>query len=194
MSPKGLAYLFTLALVLGSALAGQARAAQPPVRDEATGLTVAPPDGYEARKAEGDPRYSAVYAVQKAGETDTGCKIAFQPSQADPAVAEPPLSQDEINAFTRKKEWIDLVRATLALRYDVATVEPLESQGLSGAAVVADFKQVEGEPKNPEMRSYLVVFDTPKGRTTIVCVGDKAGFDGRRKDFETIARGVQPPR
>lgn len=163
-----------------------------PVRDEATGLSIEPPAGYTARKAEGDTRYAAVYAVQKGGEDDTGCKIAFQPTP--PAAGEPKLSQEDINAFTRKKEWTDLIRATLALRYEVATVEPFDHQGLMGAAVVADFKAVEGEEKPPEVRSYLVVIDTPKGRTTIVCVGDKAGFEARRAEFEAVARSVSPPR
>lgn len=163
-----------------------------PVRDEATGLSIEPPAGYTARKAEGDTRYAAVYAVQKGAEDDTGCKIAFQPTP--PGAGEPKLSQEDINAFTRKKEWTDLVRATLALRYEVATVEPFDHQGLMGAAVVADFKAVEGEEKPPEVRSYLVVLDTPKGRTTIVCVGDKASFDARRPEFEAIARSVVPPR
>jgi hypothetical protein len=174
-------------------LAGAAHAAEP-VRDEASGLAIQPPDGYAATRAEGDPRYVAVYAVQKQGEVDTGCKIAFQPTQAQPGASEPALSQAEINAFTQKKEWIDLIRATLALRYEVATVEPFPHAGLSGAAVVADFKPIEGEPKTAEVRSFLVVYDTPKGRTTIVCVGDKAGFEKRKSEFEAIARSVSPPR
>jgi hypothetical protein len=181
-------------LLLGAvALAGGASAAEP-VRDESTGLILQPPQGYTAVKAEGDARYAAVYAVQKAGEVDTGCKVAFQPTQNAAGAGEPALSQTEINAFTQKKEWIDLIRATLALRYDVASVEPFPHIGLSGAAVVADFKPIEGEPKAAEVRSFLVVFDTPKGRTTIVCVADKAGFAGRKSEFEAIARSVTPPR
>lgn len=184
----------TAAVVVALALAAGSAAEAEPVRDEATGLAVAPPQGYTARKAAGDPRYAAVYAVQKEGEDDTGCKIAFQPTIFEQGTAEPAPTQEEINDFTRKKEWIDLIRATLALRYEVATVEPFELQGLSGAQVVADFKPIEGQAKPPEVRSYLVVLDTPKGRTTIVCVGDKADFDSRRPEFEAIARGVSPPR
>ncbi|WP_261402249.1 hypothetical protein [Chenggangzhangella methanolivorans] len=180
----------SFAALAGLAIAAAAPAAAEPARDEATGLSVEPPAGYAVRKAEGDPRYAVVYAVQKQGEEDTGCKIAFQPTP--PTAGSPALSQDDINAFTRKKEWTDLVRATLALRYEVAAVEPFEHQGLMGAEVVADFKPVEGEEKPPEVRSYLVVMDTPKGRTTIVCVGDKAGFAARRGEFEAIARSVTP--
>lgn len=175
-------------------LAGVAPArAVEPVKDAETGLSIQPPNGYEARKTEGDPRYKAVYTVQKQGEVDTGCKVAFQPHQSA-AAGEQQLSQDEINAFTRRKEWIDLIRATLALRYEVATVEPFEQQGLNGAAVVADFKTAEGEPKAEQVRSYLVVLDSPKGRTTVVCVGEKASFEARRREFEAIVRSVSPPR
>lgn len=188
MSPKGLSVIAFLSLLVMPVHAAEL------VRDEATGLSIQPPEGYVAKKAEGDPRYAAVYAVQKAGEVETGCKVAFQPTAQPAQSAEPALSQDEINTFTRKKEWFDLVRATLALRYDVASVEPLDHQGLLGAAVVADFKPIEDEPKAADVRSYLVVFDTPKGRTTIVCVGDKKSFDARKPEFESIARGVAPPR
>ena len=189
MSPKGLACLVVTTLLLASAAV-----AAEPVRDETTGLEIQPPDGYEARKAEGDPRYAAVYAVQKKGEVETGCKIAFQSSQAPGADPNESLSQTDINDFTKKKEWTDLIRATLALRYDVSTVEPFEHQGLMGAAVVADFKPIEGEPQTAEVRSYLVVLDSPKGRTTIVCVGDKKGFARRKPEFEQVARSVTPPK
>jgi hypothetical protein len=192
MNATSAAFLFSLALTAGPFGVAQARAAEL-LRDDATGLSIQPPDGYEAKKAEGDARYAVVYAVQKKGEVDTGCKVAFQPIQST-LPAEEKLNQDEINSLTRQKKWIDLIRATLAIRYNVATVEPFEQQGLAGAAVVADFQGAEGEPKEAEVRSYLVVFDTPKGRTTIVCVGEKASFEGRRKEFEAIARSVAPPR
>lgn len=179
--------MFLLGPVLAAALA--TAAAAEPVRDEATGLSLQPPTGYEAKKTEGDPRYAVVYAVQKSGEDDTGCKVAFQ---AAPQNAE--LTQADINAFTQKKEWTDLIKATLALRYDVASVEPFEQGGLAGAAVVADFKPAEGAPQAAQVRSYLVLVDTPKGRTTVVCVGEKANFDARKPEFEAIARAVSPPR
>jgi hypothetical protein len=159
------------------------------LRDEPTGLSVQPPDGYEAKKTEGDARYAVVFAVQKNGDDDTGCKVAFQPAPQNAG-----LSQEEINAFTQKKEWTELIRATLALRYDVSSIDPFEQAGLAGAAVVADFKPVEAEPRAAEVRSYLVLLDTPKGRTTVVCVGDKGDFDARRAEFEQIARAVAAPR
>ncbi|WP_245258558.1 hypothetical protein [Methylopila sp. M107] len=188
MSPKGFACLVMAILFGGAAFAAE------PVRDEATGLSLQPPNGYEAKKVEGDPRYAAVYAVQKKNEVETGCKIAFQPSQAPGADPGEALSQTDINDFTKKKEWTELIRATLALRYNVATVDAFEHQGLMGAAVVADFKPIEGEPQTAEVRSYLVVLDSPKGRTTIVCVGDKKTFAGRKSEFEAVARSVTPPK
>lgn len=178
---------YVIAAALG--LIASAAVAAEPLRDDPSGLVVLPPEGYQATKTEADPRYAAVFAVQKAGESDTGCKVAFQAAPQNGT-----LSQEEINAFAQKKEWIDLIKATLALRYDVASVDPFEQGGVAGAAVVADFKPVEGEPRASEVRSYLVLLDTPKGRTTVVCVGDKAGFDTRKGEFEAVARSVSPPR
>ena len=183
MSVRAVVCVLAVAFTLSGAFAAE------PLRDDATGLAVLPPDGYKAERAEGDARYAVVFAVQKADEAETGCKIAFQAAPQNAG-----LTQPEINAFTQKKEWTELIRATLSLRYDVASVMPFEQGGLAGAAVVADFKTTEGEPKTAELRSYLVLIDTPKGRTTVVCVGDKAGFDARKPEFEAIARAVSPPR
>jgi hypothetical protein len=182
MTAKGL--LVCLVLALG----GAAQAAEP-VRDDASGLEIRPPEGYEAKKTAGDPRYAVVYAVQKGEEADTGCKVAFQPAPQNAT-----LKQEEINAFSQKKEWTDLIKATLALRYDVASVDPFEQAGVAGAAVVADFKPMEGDERASQVRSYLVLLDTPKGRTTVICVSDKDQFDTRRPEFEAVARAVAPPR
>lgn len=170
------------------ALAGAAASAEP-VRDEASGLVIDPPPGYSAQKIDGGVRYAASYAVRKADESDPGCRVGFQSSPQNAG-----LAQEEINAFTAKPEWNDLIRATLALYYDVVSLEPFEQAGLSGAAVVGDIKPVPDQPKMPDARSYFVLLDTPKGRTTVVCVVDKAKFDGRRAEFEAVARSVQPPR
>lgn len=188
MIPRAVVVGWSLALsAVGAALSAGPAGAEA-LRDEATGLSVQPPEGYAAKRAEADPRYAAVYAVQKGDEVDTGCKVAFQAAPQNAT-----LSQAEINAFTQKKEWIDLIKATLALRYEVASVEPFEQGGRSGAAVVADFKPLDGDTEAGEVRSYLVLLDTPKGRTTVVCVGDKAGFDARKSEFEAVARAVTPP-
>lgn len=160
-----------------------------PVRDEASGLVITAPAGYTAQKIDGGYRYAASYAVRKADPNDPGCRVGFQVSPQNAG-----LSQAEINAFTAKPEWNDLIKATLALYYDVLSVQPFEQDGLSGAAVVGDIKPVEGQPTLGEARSYFVLLDTPKGRTTVVCVAGRAQFDARRPEFEAVARSVQPPR
>lgn len=160
-----------------------------PVHDEASGLVIDAPPGYAAHKIDGGFRYAASYAVRKDDQSDPGCRVGFQVSPQNAG-----LSQAEINAFTAKPEWNDLIKATLALYYDVISVEPFEHNGLAGAAVVGDIKPVEGQPPMAEARSYFVLLDTPKGRTTVVCVVGKAQFDARRPEFEAVARSVQPPR
>lgn len=179
--------LRSLALV-AAALAATAAAAEP-ARDEATGLVIAPPSGYTAQRLDGGPRYAASYSVRTTDPADPGCRVGFQTSPQNAG-----LSQEEINAFTAKPEWNDLIKATLALYYDVVSVQPFEERGLSGAAVVGDIKKVEGQPAMPDARSYFVLLDTPKGRTTVVCVAAKEKFDARRAEFEAVARSVEPPR
>ncbi|GLK56513.1 hypothetical protein JOD31_002546 [Methylopila capsulata] len=163
-------------------------AAADPVRDEATGLAIDAPAGYVAEKIDGGARYAASFAIRKGDGAEPGCRVGFQAAPQNAG-----LSQAEINAFTAKSEWSDLIKATLALYYDVVSVAPFEQGGLAGSAVVGDVKATDGQPA-PDARSYFVLVDTPKGRTTVVCVADKAAFDARRAEFEAVARSVQPPR
>ncbi|MFD1333198.1 hypothetical protein ACFQ4O_14460 [Methylopila musalis] len=175
-------------LAAGALLCGPALGE--PTRDEATGLTLEPPPGYEVHRSDAGQRYAAAFDIRKPDPSEPGCRVGFQESPQNAG-----LTQDQINAFTAKKEWNDLIRATLALYYDVVSVEPFEQAGLAGAAVVGDIKPAEGQPPaNVNARSYFVLLDTPRGRTTVVCVTAKEQFDRRRAEFEAVARSVQPPR
>ena len=172
--------------LLGIVTAASAQA----VRDDATGLAVDPPPGYAARQTAASGPYAVAFDVKTTADRNTGCRVAFQPVSKNNT-----LSQADINAFTAKPEWSDLVRATLALVYEVRSIEPFEHAGVRGAAVVADFKSVpDASPHAAEVRTLLVMLETPKGRTTTVCVGARRDFDARRPGFEAVARGTTLPR
>lgn len=185
-----MAVRFLRVSVLVAAALLSAPALAEPARDEATGLAVDPPPGYAAHRTDAGQRYAAAFDIRKPDPSEPGCRVGFQESPQNAG-----LTQDQINAFTAKKEWNDLIRATLALYYDVVSVEPFEQAGLAGAAVVGDIKPAEGQPPaNANARSYFVLLDTPRGRTTVVCVTAKEQFDQHRAEFEAVARSVQPPR
>jgi hypothetical protein len=158
-----------------------------PVRDNTSGLTVVPPAGYSASQvAPTETRIS----VKKPSDRDTGCQVAFTPMPRNAA-----YTQDEINRLTATRQWLDLARATITLNYDVLDIAPFAQGDIRGVEFVGDLKQRPGiPPRSQDIRTLFFLLETPKGRTTTVCVGEKASFDARRIEFDAVAHGVTPPR
>jgi hypothetical protein len=161
-----------------------------PISDPATGLAVNPAPGYVAKPAPASGNYTVSFDVKKPDDKDTGCRVGFQPAPQNAG-----MTQDEINAFTAKPDWADLVRTTLSRLYVVISLDRFEHAGVRGAVVVGDFRLPPGAPpRAAEIRSWLVMLETPKGRTSIVCVGEKPSFEARRSEFVDVARGVTLPK
>lgn len=177
--------LLTAALLSGPALAA-------PLRDAASGLAVNPPPGYEASVMPASAPQQARFQVKKAEDRDTGCQVAFTPA---PQNAQ--LSQAQINALTASPGWQEIARKTLTSTiYDVVSAERFDHDAATtGFAMTADFKpDPRLPPRSREIRSFFVILETPKGRTTTVCVGEKASFATRQAEFMAVARGATPPR
>ena len=77
---------------------------------------------------------------------------------------------------------------------DVRSADLFEHAGVRGLALVGDVKTKIDAPRAHEVRSLLIILETPKGRVTVVCVGEKTTFDARRPEFETVARATTLPR
>src|SRR5215510_2813206 len=161
-----------------------------PLNDSATGLGVNPPPAYVAKPAAASGPYTVAFDVKKPDDKDTGCRVGFQPVPQNAG-----LRQEEINEHTAKPDWADLVRSTLARLYNVTSLDRFEHAGVRGAVVIGDFRLPPGAPpRASEIRSWLVMLETPRGRTSVVCVGEKTSFDARRSEFEAVARGTTLPR
>ena len=177
-------------LAVGLALALMAAAAAEPLRDESTGLAIDPPEGYIARIISPTPTFVVRFEVKKPSDRDTGCQVAFTPL---PQNAE--LKQSEINDIVEGPRWLDLARATLTTLYDVSATDRFNVNGIGGVAMVGDFKPRPGLPaRSQDVRTLFMLVETPKGRTTTICVGEKQDFDVRRAEFERVARSASPPR
>jgi hypothetical protein len=172
------------------ALALIAPAAAEPLRDESTGLAIDPPEGYIARTIAPTPTFVVRFEVKKPSDRDTGCQVAFTPL---PQNAE--LKQSEINDIVEGPRWIDLARAAVAINYDVSATDPFNVNGIGGVAMIGDFKSRPGLPaRAQDVRTLFMLVETPKGRTTTICVGEKQNFDASRAEFERVARSAAPPR
>lgn len=165
-------------------------AAAEAVRDDSTGLSIDPPEGYEVRTLPSTDQYAAIFEVKKPGDKDTGCRVAFQNAPTNAS-----LSQEQINDQTSKEEWGKMVRSNLEKSYEVQDLNTFEHTGVKGAAIVGDIKpRAELPPRAQEVRTLLVILETPKGRTSTVCVGEKDDFANRRPEFEQVARATTLPK
>ncbi len=171
-------------------LIASAPAIAEPLSDPATGLAVTPPPGYDAKIATDVGRYTVAFNVRKPDDKDTGCLIGFLhiPQKAH-------FTQAEINAYATKPGWANEIRTLFSRLYDIISLDPFEHAGALGSLVVADRKMPPGTPPRAgEIRAWLVVLETPKGRISMACVGDKPSFEARRSEFVAVARGVTLPK
>lgn len=177
----GLAILLTAA----STVAVRAEVA----RDAATGLQVEPPPGYVATAVPPGPNQKARFAVKTPADRDTGCQVAFTPAPQNKR-----LTQAQIDGMMRGEEWRDKARAALSNMYDVTDMLPFRAGKREGLVVVGDFKERPGLPPRASLvRTLFVIQETPKGRTSTVCVGEKDGFEQKQKEFLAVAAGATPP-
>jgi hypothetical protein len=130
-----------IVILIGTLLAAIV-AAQPArsesLRDDATGLTIAPPEGYIATQMTPAPAgtFPARFSVKKPSDRDTGCQVAFTPLPQNAG-----LTQDEINHVMATSQWLDLARASIALNYDVLDTAPFAHGDIRGVALVGLIKQ-----------------------------------------------------
>ncbi len=161
-----------------------------PLSDPATGLAVNPPPGYAAKPKTGSGYYTVEFDVKKPDDKDTGCRVGFLHNQANAA-----FTQQELNAHAATPEWANEIHRVFSQALDIISLEPFEHAGVLGSAIVVDRKMLPGTPPRAgEIRSWLIVLETPKGRTNMDCNAEKTSFDARRSEFEAVARGITPPK
>ncbi|MGY4801814.1 hypothetical protein ACVMLK_10205 [Teichococcus aerofrigidensis] len=178
------------ALLCLSLMAPLLPAVAAPLRDVASGLGVAPPPGYTAEPIPAQGDQTARFALRRPTDRDTGCQVAYVPAPQNAA-----MSQEQLNRLMATPRWQELVLATLAPRYTPLRSAPYAHAGIGGLSLVADFRPGQGLPDRAgAVRSLFVIQETPKGRTTLVCLGEKAEFAAREAEFLAVARGITPPR
>lgn len=160
-----------------------------PFRDDATGLAIEPPAGYKLEQLPAQGSNIVRVSLKRAEDRDTGCQVGY--GDAPPNNR---YSQADINAQMKTKEHQELARASIGVIYHARSVEPFEHGDVTGLAIVADIKPRQGVPaRAQEIQNLMILMETPKGRTSVVCVSEKADFPKRRPEFEALARSVGLP-
>lgn len=158
------------------------------VQDAASGLKVEAPPGYVASALPPGRGQAARVEVRTAADTDTGCQVAFTAAPQNGS-----LSQAEIDTLMDGDEWQDTAKAALAPFYDVRATRPFRAGPRHGLIIVGDFKnRPELPPRAREIRTLFVIQETPRGRTSTVCAGERARFEAREPEFVAVAAGTTP--
>lgn len=171
--------------------------AQPPagatgMRDEATGLAVAPPAPFVTSRGGMASQDAVINIVSTTGVPPSGnsngvlCGVAFK---AAPANAE--LTQDQINTLVSASEWMAGAKVKMSAVFEFTSERLVELAGVTGAEFWARPKM---GPRSAETSIYLAMFETPKGRTTMSCATLLAKTDEAKPHFAAIRNSITLPR
>lgn len=159
------------------------------VQDAASGLRVEAPAGYVASALPPGRGQAAQVEVKTASDTDTGCQVAFNAAPQNSS-----LSQVEIDTLMGGAEWQDKAKAALSALYDIRATQPFQAGPRRGLVIVGDFRdRPELPPRAREIRTLFVIQETPRGRTSTVCAGERTSFEARQPEFMAVAAGTTPP-
>ncbi|MGX9964413.1 hypothetical protein ACVFYP_13870 [Roseomonas sp. F4] len=161
-----------------------------PMQDPTTGLSVTPPPDYQASSAPARAPYAAIFRVRRPADRDTGCQVAFAEAPQNAG-----LSQAQLNETMQAPEWRETVIRTMSALYDIQHQETYRQGDVVGLLMEGMIRPRDGIPaRAQEIRTLFTILETPRGRTTTVCVGEVDGFAERRPEFLAVAKGTEPPR
>lgn len=174
--------LVALLLLAGPALAER-------LTDPATGLSVDPPAGYTASTVQARPPNAANLLVQRRQDSNEGCQLIFTPAPNNAR-----FSQAELNTRAASPVFRDGIMRDLGHIYTFENGQTFSHAGIDGFMTEAMIRPREGIPAEAAatVRTLLVFLDGSRGRTSAICVGNRAGFVQRREEFIAIVRSTTP--
>ncbi|MFC3124475.1 hypothetical protein ACFOD4_05320 [Pseudoroseomonas globiformis] len=159
------------------------------MRDVPSGLLLDPPPPYAASRLPAVSPQTARYALRRP-DAPQGCQVAFVPAPE----RDRGRSQAQLNELARSPEWRNLERLRLSQAYDIGDAAPVDLGELTALRLVGTLRARDGiSAAAKATRSVFTILETPRGRTTLVCVAG-TDFIERQAEFEAVARGVHPPR
>jgi hypothetical protein len=179
------------ALLLIAALSPYA--AQAFSTDPATGFGIRPPAPFVAEQTTNRRQFDVGVGVKSttgspapAGSGAYVCEAGFKAAAQNNR-----LSRDEINAFMDKPEWVNVARATMELAFAINAQQRFTLEGYRGI----EFRgQPKGGPGAENVRMFMSIVETAKGRTTVICLTDKAAFGKVLPQFRAIRASINLPK
>jgi hypothetical protein len=178
--------------VLASALT-TATGAQAFVQDPASGFGIRPPAPFVAEQTTARRQFDFGVGVTsttgKPGLAGTGkyvCEGGFKAASQNNG-----LTRAEINALVDKPEWVNLAKAAFEIAFRVTAQRRFTLEGYRGMEFEAAPK---GGPGGEDVRVFISLVETSKGRVTLLCLTQKADYAAARSQFRAIRASINLPK
>jgi hypothetical protein len=177
---------FTTALLLmpGSGLAE--------FSDSTTGFAIRPPAGFTTQQTNrrqfdvGVGITSITGEPAAAGTSPYVCEAGFKAAASNNS-----LTVEEINAFVDKPEWLKIIRSTFELMGTVTSEERFTQENYRGVELQVTPK---AGPDAANVRMFVAIMETAKGRTTMVCNTTSKDIDKGLPQFRAIRSSLTLPK
>lgn len=160
--------------------------------DAASGLSVSPPKPFVGKAGKPHPQFDVTIDIDSSTGTPKAvnadgrlCTLGFKPAAQNAA-----LNREAINAQMAKPEWQKLYRDMFETIGTVSDLKLFEHQGFSGIELIVTPK---AGPNAENVRMFTSTLETPKGRTALICVTDKAGLASALTQFKALRATIHAP-
>ena len=160
--------------------------------DEKTGFAMKLPKGFTASRSSHRAHDAAIVinSVTKkpasANADGTLCKAAYKNAQQNNA-----LTREQINAMFKGEERVNLVKSYLTRIFEILQTRKLAHQGYTSLEFVSRPKY---GPNHENVRSFISIIETVKGRATITCVTTGEEIKAALPIFRAIRARMKVPR
>ena len=180
-----------MSAVLAAALADAPLGAQT-VADSATGFAITPPDSFSVHRTTNRTQFDVGFGIRAKGDSASGgtdggflCEAGFKSAPQNAS-----LTREQINVLVDDPDWRNLVRANLNLVFDIVMEEAFTLQGYRGVEVTL---RPKAAPGNPDLRLFMSLVETPKGRTTMLCNSSASGIAAALGTFRGLRQAIRLP-
>ncbi len=165
-------------------------------RDPATGFGIAPPAPFVT---EPTSHRTLDVAVGVRSTTNLPPAVGRTPDGSQPFICQAgfkaaaqnnDLTKAEINALMSKPEWRKVIRSTLELVFQIDGERAFTLQGYRGIELRT---RPKSGPGAENVRALMSFVETAKGRTTQICLTDRASFNKALPQFRAMRATITAP-
>jgi hypothetical protein len=182
----------TACALLAVAALSHTRLSAQTLADSATGFAITPPDSFSVHRTSNRRQFDVGVGIRAKGDSasarsDGGflCEAGFKSAPQNAS-----LTREQINAFVDDPDWRNLVRANLRMIFEIVTEEPFTLQGYRGVELTLRPKSAAG---GGDVRLFMSLVETPKGRTTMVCYSSASGISAALGTFRGLRQTIRLP-